>query len=90
MKKLFAFGILLFVFSAATIAQVSETASASATIVTPIAITKVTAQQQAALHYQLLSGQLQLHHLQLPERRISLTQLLFLQVQQPSPREGTV
>ena len=38
MKKLFAFGILLFAFSAGAFAQVSATAAASATIVTPITI----------------------------------------------------
>jgi len=38
MKKLFAFGILLFTCTAGAFAQVSATASATATILTPIAI----------------------------------------------------
>ena len=38
MKKLFAFGTLLFAFTAGTFAQVSEVAAASATIVSPISI----------------------------------------------------
>jgi hypothetical protein len=38
MKKLFAFGILMFMFTAAAFAQSSATASAAATILTPIAI----------------------------------------------------
>jgi hypothetical protein len=40
MKKLISFAILMFAFTAATFAQVSATASATATIVAPIAITK--------------------------------------------------
>jgi hypothetical protein len=40
MKKFFAFGILMLAFTASTFAQVSATASASATIITPIAINK--------------------------------------------------